>query len=189
MTTYSLISLFVTYNYNSPSAYTFIVQYINSKALSNDNKGIDVSILIQFEKNISQMMENKQFRYTKGHDSLKENILNWLKTEITYFKEHGNTLAINIEPNFKLPKIETNLSVPQIACFLRQLMESNIIQSKTKKDTLNIFAQILTSTSSSEISGNSLLKKYYDIDDHSAKVVKELLLNLYNSFNAAKLKK
>ncbi|WP_282038192.1 hypothetical protein [Saccharicrinis aurantiacus] len=188
-----IIKTFIVYNYNYPPCYTFITEKMTERLAEESTDESRSNMLTQYEKRIQQLPQCTTEQYSYKYESLKSNILNWIQQELKYtaFKMNTVTTPISNKTIIKPApeKIKTNLSVPQIACLLRQFMEAKIIQSKTKKETLHIFAQILTSTSSARISGNSLNKKYYNIDDHSAKVVKELILNLYKSFNADRIKK
>ncbi|WP_075604111.1 hypothetical protein [Saccharicrinis aurantiacus] len=178
---YSLISLLITYNHNSSSAYAFIVDYIKDSSLSHHERSKEIDVLISFKKNIAQIIENKLFKYTDKHDSLKQNILNWLNNEITHFKEHGNTQAIHIEPDQKLPKIETNFTVGQMACFIRQLTEVTLIDKKYMPDLLELFSKSFTSKKSSNISKKSLYNNCNDPDERSKRITKELFQKLYQS--------
>ncbi|WP_075604088.1 hypothetical protein [Saccharicrinis aurantiacus] len=116
--TYNMVSLFITNNFNSISAYNYVISYIEDKA-KFDNEQLDPNKLSLFQKNISQLIENKKYRYTNKHKSLKKNILNWLEKEILFCNYSITEEPNNIidQPSFQ--KVDTNLSVPQLACLLR----------------------------------------------------------------------
>ncbi|WP_068472086.1 hypothetical protein [Saccharicrinis aurantiacus] len=188
-----LIKTFLVYNYNYPPCYTFITDKMTKRLEEENSLQSKINKLKKYETRIQQLPQCTTEQYSNKYKSLKSNVLKWVQQELKYNVYKMNMVSTPI-PN-KVDhkpikhKIKTNLSVPQLACLLRQFIEANVIQGKTKKHTLQMFSQILSSTSSSQVSEKSLYKKYYNIDDNSAQVVKDLILNLYKSFNADSMKK
>lgn len=75
-------------------------------------------------------------------------------------------------------RIKCTLSVPQIACLIRLMVDVGAIQHENQRELLRIFAGGLSSSRVSVISAESLRTKYYNIDRQTAEATRSLLLNM-----------
>jgi len=72
-------------------------------------------------------------------------------------------------------KIETNLSVSQLAYLFRLLYETGYLKVRNQTDLLKFISNNFVTGNTTEISTRSLRSKYYNIDSTTRDSIKELL--------------
>ena len=132
-------------------------------------------------KYYNQLQTKPQYSLHPKQADLKESCLNWLQEEI-YFIEK------KMQPNFILPQvplkeitpIETSLSVPQIAFFIKLFVDTGIIKNQSYRNLSQMTAQNFKTKNADTISSESLRLKAYAPDSSTKRFVKDTLLMLLN---------
>lgn len=89
-------------------------------------------------------------------------------------QDSRNSSMLTLSPP-SFSKIETNLSVSQLAYLFRLLYETGYLKVRNQTDLLKFIANNFTTGNTTEISTRSLRSKYYNIDSATKDSVKELL--------------
>jgi len=184
---WELIKIVVIYNFNASTIYDYIITFFKRSLDSIDCKSLIINQIKKYQKSIAQIVEDKTLSYLAGKESLKASLINWLKRELHYYnynyilvnppthvKESSSELELNT-------KIKTNLSVGQIACIIKYLINNNIIDGHNKAETIKQFSEYFTSKNADEISIKSLSNKYYELDETTLKSTKKIFLDLFKS--------
>lgn len=150
--------------------------------IENINKKIEK--LSWYWKRITQMPYQNVYQYDKQQKSLRDQVSNWLTEEMCY---HEKRLILS---NIQIPvdktrnaagyKLQTSLSVPQLAYFLRILVELEIIKYPNDKELLKFYAEHTSTKKAESISPESLRIKFYDIEDTTRDEVKSLIIRILN---------
>jgi hypothetical protein len=119
------------------------------------------------------------------HDRLqaKDQLVTWLEQEIGYI-ETKKQLTLMLPTATRSPKpdpqfkVNTNLSVPQLALFIRLLREVGIISNKNLTEVIGFFARHFSSPRSEKISADSLRLKYYNSEKATSDSVQSVLTHM-----------
>ncbi len=178
----SLIESLFAMNYNS---FLFIKWYANNltdRSQSNDKNESRKQILhTQLQEN-DQRMQLQDIALFPEEQSVKTAIRRHLEAETQCLQLQESAVTYK-GINDKIPKIQLDLSVKEIACIIKLMEETGMIKYEFKKD---IFEWVVTHCSSkeqTEISYGSLYKNYRDIEPATKKSVKNILLKLLNIVN------
>ena len=184
---WSLFKFLIEQNVNCEDIYCFIIEEICGDINIIEESSGKIKYLNKIKKKLAQNLVINQQGYNLGIPSLKDMLLNWIKKEINFYKYNyainkSQTVAegTKLQPEC-VNKIKTNLSVGQIGCILRSLVDNKVIDKDCSADFIKLFANNFTSVCSSNISKNSLTNKYYKPDQKSERSTKELFLKLYKS--------
>ncbi|TLX75988.1 hypothetical protein E9993_07155 [Labilibacter sediminis] len=184
-----LIEQIIEHNVNTSSIYNYIIKEIKTWYHNFENYNLRIKKLRYLEKRISQIVVNKDKGYCPNRETLKNSIYKWIKKEVGFYEKNyliGNLPENKIEnlvSQIPLNKIKTNLSVAQIASFLRHLIDQNIIETNNKETTIKIFSKILSSKNAHNISDRSLRAKFFNPDLATLEDTKQMFLNLFKSLN------
>ena len=169
-------------NYNS---FLFIKWYANNltdRSQSNDKNESRKQILhTQLQEN-DQRMQLQDIALFPEEQSVKTAIRRHLEAETQCLQLQESAVTYK-GINDKIPKIQLDLSVKEIACFIKLMEEAGIIKAKVKKDIFEWVAAHCSSKEQTEISSESLYKKYRDIEPATKKSVKNILLKMLNIVN------
>lgn len=80
-------------------------------------------------------------------------------------------------------KIETNLSVSQLAYLFRLMYETGYLKVRNQTDLLQFIADNFMTGNTHTISTRSLRSKYYNVDSATRDSVKELLVKVLEKLN------
>jgi hypothetical protein len=104
-----------------------------------------------------------------------ENLIDQIEYEMEAFNKSPTV------PGCETPiKLNTSLSVAQLACLLRLLHEENILCHPNQTEALQFFARHFATDRTDQISSVSLRTKYYNVDRSTAESVKDLLFQMVN---------
>ncbi len=173
-------------NFNSISFLNYLITEIKNEISEMDSTKGQVEKLYWYLKNLNQTHVKPGYIFNPAQKGIKEFITDWIIEEIIFLEKklllsspYGNNPQL-LDPNFKLI---TCLSVPQIACFIRLLVESGIIKNKNKKELINFSAMLFQSKRQENISAESLRTKFYNIEESARQEVKNLIIQLLNQIN------
>ncbi|WP_143525177.1 hypothetical protein [Labilibacter marinus] len=164
------------------SIFNFIIKEFSSEIKTINNPSLAIKQLKYLSKEINQVAESRSSKI-----SLKQVLINWIKQELNYYKysfhvaDSAKIPEISVQSPPETIKVKTNITVGQMACFVHQLIETNIIETDNKKETIKMFSTVFTSKNSDSISEKSLINKFFNIDDKAAETTKQLFLDLFKS--------
>ncbi len=174
-------------NYNSYRFFCYMINEIIQQYQSKETLSEQIEILSFHLKYINQTQQKPGFIYKPGHYAISDRMLSWLIEEIA-FLEKRQQLTINFERSYneklrKDFKILTDHSVAQVAYFIRLLVEVGAILNKNQKELINFFASYISSKHAQQISPDSFRTKYYNIEEKSINVIRDLIIKLLNETN------
>ena len=179
----TLKDILLAYNFNSLR----VVHYLNSIIIKEVNMiesaKEKIECLNRWLKEINQVPVKPACAFNDWHQSLCLFLCNWIQEEILFY-EKGLFLFSGVYPSGMQSivntgyKIETELSVNQLACFVRLFMECEILKSTNVRELLNFFAEHIRSKKRENISAESMRLKYYNIEETTREEVRKILFRL-----------
>lgn len=132
-------------------------------------------------KYYNQLQTKPQYRLHPQHPDLRECCLNWLQEEIYFIEKKMQPIFIMPQvPQKEVALIETSLSVPQLALFIKLLIDTGIIKNQSYRNLTQMTAQYFKTKNAVNISSESLRLKAYAPDNSTKRMVKDTLLMLLN---------
>ncbi len=184
----TLQDVLLAYNFNSLS----VVHYLNSIIIKEVNMiesaKEKIECLNRWLKEINQVPVKPDCAFNDWHQSLCLFLCNWIREEILFY-EKGLLLFSGVYPAGTQSivntgyKIETELSVNQLACVVRLFMECEILKNKNVRELLNFLAEHTCSKKRENISAESLRLKYYNIEESTREEVRKILFRLLKKSN------
>lgn len=182
-----LIKYMFYLNYNS----SHFVEYITERVLSslNEIEAINDRIdkLLLYKKQVNQAQLKPGFQLKLKRTSIKILLLDWLTEELHYYENKKllwskptSELTDLLPDNFK---IKTDLSVPQLACFLEALIGNKVIKNTNVTETLRFYSAFTQTKNTSNMSPESLRIKYYNIEDSTREVIRDVLTKMLGHVN------
>jgi hypothetical protein len=170
----------ITYDFNPPAFFYYMKNEIISELYQEDNPMIQEEILRSWLKRIDRIPVRLSNPYRHDFPSIKSQLEAWLSSEIRECRKKLKTY--NPQQQTIIPKetekIETNLSVAQLACLLNTFHKSGVLINKSQSEILQIISKMVKCKKSDQISVGSLHNKYYEIEDKTRESVKEILKGL-----------
>lgn len=81
-------------------------------------------------------------------------------------------------PVTKQEKLNTNLSVAEVAFFMKVLHDAKVIKSENATDLINFLANYVRTDRSTTISPGSLRNKYYNVESSTVESMKGVIKDL-----------
>lgn len=175
-----IIDYLIAHNYN-PRAFTnFVIGEMISEIYQDDHPEIQIEFLTTKLLHLKRIpiCSAKAFisMYPKPNTVLEI----WLENEIKNARKklktyNSNQLRLVTQTD---TRIETSLSVGQLACLLNTLQKGGILTNTSQSEILQIVSKTMSCKKSDQISYGSLHNKYYNIEDKTKESIKETLLTL-----------
>ena len=179
----TVLSYLISQNFNPPNLFEYIVSKITGELNQDDDPYIQEEVLRIYNKRFSNIPTKIGNSFLPDYPDVKTLLERWLKAEIKQCrkkqKEH-NPDQQTIIPKTKA-KIEMSLSVAQMAYFFKLLSNAGIITNKINAEMLNVICDRFRSKKMDTISYESLYNKYYDTEDKTKEMVKEILEKVIKS--------
>lgn len=179
----TLKDILVAYNFNSLR----VVHYLNETILKEvkmiESAKDKIECLNRWLKEINQVPVKPDCAFNDWHQSMSLFLSNWIREEILFY-EKGLLLFSGVYPAGIQSvahtgyKIETELSVNQLACFVRLFTECEILKNTNVRELLNFLAEHIRSKKRENISAESLRLKYYNIEESTREEVRKVLFRL-----------
>ena len=170
-------------NFNSLFLHDYILRSVINQLIDEVNPFVQEEIIYNNYQIYSNIPVRKGHLFRIDYPELKPLLVDWFKDELKRCKKKKLNYIPN-QTNILKPdsiKIETTMSVGQMAYLFKLLMENGIISKKIQANVLHFVADNFTTKKSESISYSSLNNKYYNIDDSTKSHVKSLLFNMFNS--------
>ncbi len=170
-------------NYNSLALQNYKVEIIkdNLRKLSEENEKIDLLYLSL--KVINQRSSRLNISYDPGLPSLKEQVTAWVEEEINYLNKSIkiNSAAQSIDLfNQDKMKLQSGLTVAQLAFFFKLQADVGIISHKIQRDIFRHIAENYQTSKVNEISIESIKNKYYQVDNGTIEAIKDKVIEILN---------
>jgi hypothetical protein len=181
-------------NFNVCSLFNYCVNAMKERYQGKETLDEQLGQLALYQKRINQTQEKPGFSYDPTADSLKVQLGHWVSEEIIFFgRKHQLSFGFKAEPIVpKAPnnkfKVETNLSVSQIAHLIRVMVDTGVITNKNTLEMLRFMADHISSKKTPSIAHESFRRQFYDAKDPAPAVVKNEIIKMLNQSQKYKLK-
>lgn len=170
-----------SYNFNDLSFFVYLTTPIQS-ALEKEEDPIEKpyilkSCLRQFRKRY----QKTNLSYKPLLPSIKDQVVFWLEEELQFQSELAQP-SIQ-QTNFKGEKLITSLSVSQLAYFHKLLFDVGVIPVKNQKEIARFLANNFKTMKTENLSPESINSKYYNIEEATKSVVKDVVIKMLNTIN------
>lgn len=182
------LSIYVKYkafnlNFNSVQfAITITSDYAKElEKLTSPNDKLDK--LAWYLKRITQVPVQTKIIYDPNHNSLKEQVTHWILEEMCFLEKHfvlANIYNYEKDNGMSFSKFEFDMSVPQLAYFLKILVKCKVVRNVKDKELLRHFAKHTKTKGAENISPESLRVKFYDVEESTKDEVKSIIIRLLN---------
>lgn len=157
----------------------FLFQVYNSlkesiAAVEPDEK--QLQLLKSYYKCISQIIETANEALFPEKASPKDMVLDWLSQEIQ-FLEASYPKKENI-PGAPAAKINTSLSVPVLALYIRLFKEAGIITNNNYQELFRVVSSTFTTHRKADVAHTHLHSKFYAIEESAKRKVFDQLMEM-----------
>ena len=179
-----VIELVYRINYNSFEIQYYKTSLIKIEVDSIENIPDKIDYLYHRLKIVNQCRSRVNIAFDEGLTSLKDQITMWLEEEIKYLNKK-NAISktesdINLFSETEKIKIDTSLTVAQLALFFKLMSDVGIVTNKTQNDIFKHLAENYQTANASEISIGSIKNKYYNIENVSIELIKQKTIEMLN---------
>jgi hypothetical protein len=179
-----IIKVLIELNFNSKAVLLLNCDRTLEKINVIESASDKIDFLYLELKTINQVHQRNQLCYNSSLPSLKTLISTWIEEEINYLTKK---MAIHSQPpslfNSALKnklKIQTSLSVAQLAYFHKLLVDVGAITHSNQRDVIRFIADNYQTSKTKDISTDSISSKFYNIEPSTIDSTKDLIINLLN---------
>lgn len=180
-----LINILNAINYNHQGMFYYGISIIKQELNKEPAISKQVNLLYHYLKEYNQMQVNTRLAYNPNLPSTRLQIITWIEEEINYI-QRVNTIEEEgtIEPTREISKkVAFNLSVAQLAYFVKLLVEGRVIDGTNQNELMRFLANHCQTLKTEEISFKSLSSKFYNIEQSTKQSVKDIVIKLLNLAN------
>lgn len=175
-------------NYNS-----FDIQFYKTALIKIEVEAIEsisdkIDYLYHSLKNVNQRRSKVNIAFDSSLMSLKDQLTGWLEEEINYLNKKIQLQTK--QPSFNLfsendkLKLESGLTVAQLACFFKLQSDVGIISHKVQQDIFKHLSESYQTTNVSDISQGSIKNKFYNFDSSTIEMMKQKIIEMLNLIKA-----
>ena len=168
----------ISINFNSPELTAYLINELDILVADEESVQGKLRILKYQLKEINQVTIKPEHALHNKYSSLKEQIINWLNEEISFFQTEQAVVIAMPNPLIGDTKIHTSLSVPQLALLFRLLKEEQLITNTNQSELLKVVSGCFTTMHKENFSYGHLHGKYYKIEQHTKRTVYDMLIRL-----------
>ena len=170
-------------NYNTLEFYQYCIRKLTTLIASIEDLTEKLNCLFLFNKQLFQQPPREQISYDNGRKSVKHALMDWIDREIDYLEMQQNSMSGSTveEPchdRIAKFKVRVELSVAQLAYFLRILTESNVIVDPNVNLLMRYVTKIFQTKRSQNLGHGSFHGRYYNVEDSTRQSVREVLLRM-----------
>lgn len=172
-------------DYNSLRAYQYAIDYIVVYVNEATTMPQRIDRLAYAQKCVNQVQVKPGFSFYPEYATIKAQLAVWVGEEFKY-AEQRKQLSLSFATDAKSLavekgiKIRTTFSVPQLAYFIRLLIEVKIVRNKNITQLTDFLARLLITQGTEEISGGSLHKSFYKVEEETRKKIGEFAIDMFN---------
>lgn len=174
-------------NFNSYRFFAYLTGQIKQDTVDIISHSGKVEVLSRYLKTINQIHEYPDLVLYPKQKPIKEQISVWIIEEIEHLerslKLKHNSENKNFQSESSDLKLHTEMSVAQLAYFIRTLIEVGIIKNSNQRDVLKLISGMFRTKQTDTISHESLRTRFYNIEDNTKLAVKDLVITMLNFVN------
>lgn len=144
----AFIAFLISQNFNSPSFYGYVLEHITKEINNEDDPLLQKQILEIYLIKYRSWPKRLDIEHTPSLGNIFDLLENWLLLEIKRCKKKQNTVnpfqtKIQESSGQTPVKIETSLSVAQLAYFFKMLNKAGILTNEVQREMLEIVSKTL----------------------------------------------
>jgi hypothetical protein len=175
-----LMDVLIAFNFNALPVLHYLLSVVIEDLEKFEPVKDKIERLHYWLKQVNQVPVSPNLSFYDDREPVKHFLNNWLCEETRYYEKSLLIFSSNypvgvpgiIDPGFK---IETDLSVTQIACFVRLFMDCGVFKNTNVREILTFLAEHIRSKRQENISAESLRLKYYNIEESTRGEVRKVL--------------
>lgn len=168
-------------NFNSNRFYRFCTKEITRIIHEQETLTEQIEKLAYLLKLNNQIQVKPGFAWHPKARSFQEQLSEWISEELYYLEKRKQLFSasnsIEIQKDFKF---KTDLSVPQVAYFLKLMMDTGVIRNKNALEVIRFTSGIVQTKHTENISWGSLRTKYYQPERHAVETIKGVVIEFLN---------
>ncbi len=184
LNTSDIIDILYCVNYNSIEFQNFKTKKFKLESDSREEYSEKIDYLYHCLKSISQRNCKVNIAYDKDLPSIKHQLISWVEEEITYLSKKlqlsSTPKSLNLFSDDEKVKLQSGLTVAQLAFFFKLQADVGIISHKIQRDIFRHIAENYQTSKVSEISVESLKNKYYQVDTATIEAIKDKTIEILN---------
>lgn len=166
-------------NFNIPAYIKRLRENLKKELLQKETIEEKLEYLTDLRLKYELMLSRRQFVFNPRGSSVKRSLVRIIKAETRNIQVIARQVQMKV-PGRKPDKIGTTFSVPQLALFVRLMVELKIINPESLSAVLKDVAAIVSTPKTASISPESLRINYYTHDKVTINAVKDYLINMVN---------
>ncbi|MCG8311053.1 MAG: hypothetical protein MI975_26940 [Cytophagales bacterium] len=168
-------------NFNTNKFYRFCTKEITRNIHEQESLSEQIEKLAYFLKLNNQIQVKPGFSWHPKARSFQEQLSEWISEELYYLEKRkqlfSTSNSIEVQKDFKF---KTDLSVPQLAFYLKLMMETGVIKNKNALEVIRFTSGIVQTKHTENVSWGSLRTKYYQPERHAVEVIKGVVIEFLN---------
>lgn len=179
-------SLFIELNFNSNLIRHHFIQYFKLDLQNSESLAEQIEKVAGYLKYVNQVHVRPEFIDSDYDVTLKETLAVWIYEELEFMNRKYQMTIVpgstkdGLKSDFK---IDFDMSVSQVACFIKTLVETGIIRNKNVSELIRFLASCVKTKRSENISHESFRMKYYNVESNTKDAVKNLFHSAIGQIN------
>jgi hypothetical protein len=171
-------------NYNSFEIQHYKTSIITIQVASIQSIPDKIDYLYHSLKIVNQRRSKVNISFDTSLTSLKDQLTSWLEEEINYLNKktqlQTKQQGLNLFSENDKVKLESGLTVAQLACFYKLQCDVGIITHKVQQDIFKHLSDSYQTSNVTEISMGSIKNKYYNFDSSTIEILKQKTIEILN---------
>lgn len=176
----TLSSLLTGLNFNCPEYLHSVYTAVKDQLLTLNGKEEKIDFLTTELAKYELQRHLSPVGYHPLAKPVHKAVIGFLKSERKVLTMQNTLPVFSHQPAAETGKIETTLSVPQLALFARLLIDANIIKTGNQAALLKQVAAAFSARGTTMVSSKSLRVNYYDPATPATNILKDHLINMLN---------
>jgi hypothetical protein len=172
-----LIVMLIALKFNEEDFLLRVFNLFKEKLTAIESDEEHLQLLKEYYKIVSQIVEGVISNWYIEKPSAKEIVLDWLSQEI-YFFENRYPKKENHSSITTSAKINTSLSVPVLALYIRLFKETGIITNTNYQELFRAVSSTFTTHRKAEVAHSHLHSKFYAIEESARRKVFDQLMQM-----------
>jgi hypothetical protein len=173
-----LQQLLFSLNFNSTDYYHYCTSYISQQLAELPDIHTQLDLLSFIHKTLCQLPLRKGLAYSQDAPSIIALLKEWLQVESKYLQSRLKRSSSGSVKRFKtLPenfKLQTNLTLPELAALFRILKEAGIVENRNMQDVFRLVSLCFSIQKKEAFEGDLFQSHYYHISTETYKKMEDL---------------
>ncbi|MBI2722470.1 MAG: hypothetical protein HYX39_09870 [Bacteroidetes bacterium] len=188
LSSFDIIELLYRVNYNSIEFQNYKTKRFKEEVEKREEISEKIDYLYHCLKSISQRNCKVNIAFDADLPSIKDQLISWVEEEITYLNKKlqlsSKPQALNLFSDEDKVKLQSGLTVSQLAFFYRLQAEVGIISHKILRDIFRHISESYQTSKVTDISIESIKNKYYQVDNGTIEVIKDKVIEILNQIKS-----